>query len=106
MSLSTSLRCLSPRPARRPPDAPFGTPLADQSQIKAAVQALQADKAGANTARIQYTLAGRSLARRFDNPKVDPHTPDIIIQPTPGAICSTSTAKVMEHGGFAMDDAH
>jgi hypothetical protein len=80
--------------------------LADQSQTKAAVQALEADKAGANTAHIQYILAGRSLARKFNSPKVDPRTPDIIIQPIPGTIYSTSSAKVMEHGGFAMDDTH
>jgi hypothetical protein len=80
--------------------------LADQSQTTAAVQALQADKAGANTAHIQYILAGRSLVRKFGSPLVDPRTPDIIIQPMPGTIYSTSNAKVMEHGGFAMDDTH
>jgi hypothetical protein len=80
--------------------------LADQSQTKAAVQALQADKAGANTAHIQYILAGPSLAQRFNSPLVDPRTPDIIIQPIPGTIYSTSNAKVMEHGGFATDDTH
>jgi hypothetical protein len=61
---------------------------------------------GANTAHIQYILAGRSLARKFNSPKVDPRTPDIIIQPIPGTIYSSSNAGVMEHGGFAMDDTH
>ena len=28
------------------------------------------------------------------------------MQPIPGTIYSTSKAKVMEHGGFAMDDTH
>jgi len=36
----------------------------------------------------------------------DTRTPDIIIQPIPGTIYSTSNAKVMEHGGFAEDDTH
>jgi len=67
--------------------------LADQSQTKAAVQALQADKAGANTAHIQYILAGRTLARQFNSPKVDPRTPDIIVQPIPGTIYSRATPR-------------
>ena len=33
-------------------------------------------------------------------------TPDIMVQPNPGVIYTTSTAKDMEHGGFAADDGH
>ncbi len=33
-------------------------------------------------------------------------TPDIMVQPNPGVIYTTSTAKDMEHGGFADDDGH
>jgi hypothetical protein len=80
--------------------------LKDQSQTNLAVQALNADKAGANTARVDYVLSGPALAAQFNSPLKDPRTPDLIIQPTPGTIYSTSKAKVMEHGGFAEDDTH
>lgn len=80
--------------------------LADQSQTGAAVSALQGDQAGANTARTQSILSGSALADKFNSPLVDPRTPDLIVQPIPGTIYSTSQAKVAEHGGFAPDDTH
>jgi hypothetical protein len=80
--------------------------LADQSQTAAAVATLQADKAGANLANIDYVLSGPALAERFNSPLLDPRTPDLIVQPKPGTIYTTSTAKVAEHGGFAPDDTH
>jgi hypothetical protein len=80
--------------------------LKDQSQTAQAVQALNADKNGANTARIQSVLSGPALAAQFNSPLQDPRTPDLIIQPIPGTIYSTSGAKVEEHGGFAEDDTH
>jgi hypothetical protein len=80
--------------------------LADQGQTKDAVKALAADKAGLNTARIQYVLSGDALADRFNSPFRDPRTPDLIIQPIPGTIYSGSNAKVAEHGGFAENDTH
>ncbi|GAC1366534.1 MAG: alkaline phosphatase family protein [Actinomycetota bacterium] len=80
--------------------------LKDHNQTGAAVAALNADRAGANTARIQYVLSGPALAARFNNPTRDPRTPDIIVQPVPGTIYSHSKAKVAEHGGFALDDTH
>lgn len=51
-------------------------------------------------------LSGSALARQFNSPRFDPRTPDLIIQPVPGTIYSTSTAKVAEHGGFSLDDIH
>jgi hypothetical protein len=80
--------------------------LKDPNQTTQAVAALNADKAGPNAARIDYVLSGPALAARFNSPFKDPRTPDLIIQPTPGTIYSSSTAKVMEHGGFAEDDTH
>jgi hypothetical protein len=70
------------------------------------VAALQASMSHGNPARIQTLLFGSALAAQFGNPATDPRTPDIIIQPIPGTIYSSSTAKVMEHGGFAEDDTH
>jgi len=80
--------------------------LKDQRQTAAAVAALEADKASANTARIQYILAGDALADRFGDPRQNDRTPDLIVQPIPGTIYTTSKAKVAEHGGFAEDDTH
>jgi hypothetical protein len=80
--------------------------LKDQSQTAAAVQALNADKNGPNTAKVDYVLSGPALAAQFNNPLQDPRTPDLIVQPMVGTIYSHSTAKVMEHGGFAEDDTH
>jgi arylsulfatase A-like enzyme len=80
--------------------------LKDQSQVTTAVNALLADKAGANTAKVQYVLSGKPLADRFNSPLVDPRTPDLIVQPVPGTIYTGSGAKVAEHGGFATDDTH
>lgn len=80
--------------------------LQDQSQTSQAVAALEADKAGADTARVDYILSGNALADRFNSPLVDPRTPDLIVQPIPGTIYSTSQSKVAEHGGFAVDDTH
>jgi hypothetical protein len=78
----------------------------DNSQTRAAVNALQADQNGANTARIQYILSGSQLAAQFNSPTVDPRTPSLIVQPIPGTIYSSSKAKVAEHGGFSVDDTH
>jgi hypothetical protein len=70
------------------------------------VAALKASIMNGNPAHIQTVLSGDPLRDQFGNPATDPRTPDIIVQPIPGTIYSHSTAKVMEHGGFAEDDTH
>jgi hypothetical protein len=80
--------------------------LKDQTKTNAAVMALQKDKAGANTAHIDYILSGSALALKFGDPATNDRTPDIIVQPIAGTIYSTSKSKVAEHGGFAPDDTH
>jgi hypothetical protein len=70
------------------------------------VAALLQSQANGNPAQIQTVLYGSALQAQFGNPASDPRTPDIIIQPIPGTIYSSSSAKVMEHGGFADDDTH
>jgi hypothetical protein len=42
---------------------------------------------------------------KFGDPR-NGRTPDIMVQPNPGVIYSTSQKKDMEHGGFAADDGH
>jgi arylsulfatase A-like enzyme len=80
--------------------------LTDQHQTAAAVAALQKDKSGANTAHIQTIFSGDTLADRWGDPLKNNRTPDIIVQPIPGTIYSSSKAKVAEHGGFSEDDTH
>lgn len=52
-----------------------------------------------------YILDGPQLASRFGDPALG-RTPDIIVQPNPGVIYTSSTTKDEEHGGNAPDDSH
>ena len=84
--------------------------LRDRSQLDAAVATLKANL-GCNAPGIcadgphAYILSGRSLASRFGDPALG-RTPDIVVQPNPGVIYTTSTKKDEEHGGNAPDDSH
>jgi len=80
--------------------------LANQSDTNAAVQALEASITAGNPARIAKIYSGPQLAAVFGDPAKNDRTPDIIVQPIPGTIYSTSNAKVAEHGGLAVDDTH
>lgn len=84
--------------------------LRDQSQ-RAAVVATLKKNLSCNAPGIcadgpqAYILDGPQLASRFGNPALG-RTPDIIVQPNPGVIYTSSTAKDEEHGGNAPDDSH
>jgi hypothetical protein len=80
--------------------------LAHQSDTAAAVHALQASIGNGNPARISRVLSGDKLAKTFGDPAANDRTPDIIVEPIPGTIYTTSNVKVAEHGGFAADDTH
>ncbi|MGD0504499.1 MAG: alkaline phosphatase family protein [Steroidobacteraceae bacterium] len=54
---------------------------------------------------IQEIFAEASLRDKFDNPAVDPRTPDIILKVDTGVIF-TGGSKLSEHGGFNEDDIH
>jgi hypothetical protein len=58
---------------------------------------------GIGLGKIYY---GPSLTLNFNDPKVDPRTPDIIVTPNVGVTYSGSHAKQEEHGGFAHDDTN
>ena len=84
--------------------------LRDQSQLAAAVATINAnlgctapgicaDGAGASV------LSGAAMTARFGDPALG-RTPDIIVQPNPGVIYTSSTKKDAEHGGNAPDDSH
>ena len=49
-------------------------------------------------------LAGKNLNLLFNNPLIDPATPDIIVTPNIGVVYTGGMKKVAEHGGFAQDD--
>jgi Type I phosphodiesterase / nucleotide pyrophosphatase len=49
---------------------------------------------------------GPALSLNFNDPTVDPRTPDIIVTPNVGVTYTGSTKKQEEHGGFAHDDTN
>jgi len=54
---------------------------------------------------IQEIFALGSLKNRFNDPTLDPRTPDIILKTDTGVIF-TGGSKIAEHGGFNEDDLH
>jgi Type I phosphodiesterase / nucleotide pyrophosphatase len=46
------------------------------------------------------------LALNYNNPTLDPRTPDILVTPNVGVKYSGSSKKFVEHGGFAHDDTN
>jgi Type I phosphodiesterase / nucleotide pyrophosphatase len=54
---------------------------------------------------IQEIFALNSLKNKFNDPAVDPRTPDIILKVNTGVIFTGGT-KIAEHGGFNEDDVH
>ncbi len=79
--------------------------LSNSANTLAAVQILEANAspAGIELGQIYY---GPSLVLNYNDPTVDPRTPDIIVTPNVGVTYSGSTAKLAEHGGFAHDDTN
>jgi hypothetical protein len=49
---------------------------------------------------------GPSLTLNYNDPTVDPRTPDIIVTPNPGVTYTHSSKKQEEHGGFSHDDTN
>jgi predicted AlkP superfamily pyrophosphatase or phosphodiesterase len=84
--------------------------LRDQSQLSKVVTTLK-DNLSCNAPGIcadgpqAYLLYGRHVAAAFGDPR-EGRTPDIIVQPNPGVIYTSSTKKDEEHGGNAPDDSH
>jgi hypothetical protein len=79
--------------------------LKDSSETSAAVQILE-QNAGPTGIALGQFYYGPSVALNFNDPTVDPRTPDIIVTPNVGVTYSGSTAKQAEHGGFAHDDTN
>ena len=79
--------------------------LINSSDTSAAVGILEANASptGIALGQIYY---GPSLTLNYNDPTVDPRTPDIIVAPNVGVTYSGSSAKLAEHGGFAHDDTN
>ena len=79
--------------------------LSNSADTLAAVNILEpnASPAGIALGQIYY---GPSLVLNYNDPTVDPRTPDIIVTPNVGVTYSGSTSKLAEHGGFAHDDTN
>jgi Type I phosphodiesterase / nucleotide pyrophosphatase len=77
--------------------------LNDQKRTTEVVTAFNANTTAAG---IQTLYSSTSLTQLFADPLKDSRTPDIVIQPIPGVIYTSSTKKIAEHGGFAKDDTH
>ncbi len=80
--------------------------LKNSSDTEASVKILE-DNASATTGiglgQIYY---GPSVALTYNDPTVDPRTPDIIVTPNVGVTYSSSKKKQEEHGGFGNDDTN
>jgi hypothetical protein len=70
-----------------------------------AVVSLLSKPANQQALGIQEIFAGASLSNKFNDPGVDPRTPDIILKVNTGVIF-TGGSKIAEHGGFNEDDTH
>ncbi len=77
--------------------------LKDQSQKAAAAAYLNRH---AQELFIEDVLSGAELNLKFNDPRADSRTPDIIVQPEYGTIYTSSTKKNEEHGGFSFGDTN
>src|SRR5580692_1947085 len=79
--------------------------LTSSSDTLAAVNILEQNAAVTGIA-LGQTYYGPSLTLNYNDPTVDPRTPDIIVTPNVGVTYSGSTSKLAEHGGFNHDDTN
>ncbi len=80
--------------------------LASSANTDSAVAILEANPSTTTGIGLGEIYYGPSLWLNYNNPTVDPRTPDIIVTPNVGVTYSGSTAKQAEHGGFAHDDTN
>jgi hypothetical protein len=77
--------------------------LADQTKTLPAVQALEANETEYGAGEIFF---GNSLKLLYNDPLIDPRTPDIIVAPNVGVVYTGGKKKISEHGGRAQDDTN
>jgi len=78
--------------------------LTDQS-LTASVVATLSEPANQEALGIQEIFVLQSLSNKFNDPRVDPRTPDIVLKVNTGVIFTGGT-KIAEHGGLNEDDVH
>ncbi|MGB8537972.1 MAG: alkaline phosphatase family protein [Acidobacteriaceae bacterium] len=79
--------------------------LKSSTDTDASVKILE-DNASATGIALGQIYYGPTLALNFNDPTVDPRTPDIIVTPNIGITYSGSKSKLSEHGGFSHDDTN
>ncbi len=79
--------------------------LKNSADTEASVKILEdnASSTGIGLGQIYY---GPTVALNFNDPTIDPRTPDIIVTPNVGVTYSGSKKKLSEHGGFSHDDTN
>ena len=80
--------------------------LSSSFDTDAAVAILEANPSTTTGIGLGQIYYGPSLFLNFNDPTIDPSTPDIIVTPNVGVTYSGSHAKQAEHGGFAHDDTN
>jgi Type I phosphodiesterase / nucleotide pyrophosphatase len=79
--------------------------LKNSSETDASVKILE-DSASSTGIALGQIYYGPALSLNYNDPTVDPRTPDIIVTANVGVTYSGSTSKLEEHGGFAHDDTN
>jgi hypothetical protein len=79
--------------------------LTNSSDTNAAVTILE-NNVSATGIALGQIFYGPSLSLNYNDPTVDPRTPDIIVAPNVGVTYTGSSKKLEEHGGFAHDDTN
>ena len=77
--------------------------LQDQSKTKAAIDYLNVN---AKALFIDEVLGGDEIELKFNDPKHDSRTPDMLVQPIYGTIYTGSSKKNAEHGGLSFGDTN
>lgn len=79
--------------------------LKNSEDTAASVKILE-DNGSASGIGLGQIFYGPSLALNYNDPTMDPRTPDIIVTPNVGVTYTGSSKKLEEHGGFAHDDTN
>ena len=80
--------------------------LSSSFDTDAAVAILEANPSTSTGIGLGQIYYGPSLFLNYNDPTLDPRTPDIIVTPNVGVTYSGSHSKQAEHGGFAHDDTN
>jgi hypothetical protein len=80
--------------------------LNSSSNTDAAVAILEANGDATTGIGLGQIFYGPALALNYNDPTVDPRTPDIIVTPNYGVTYTGSSKKLEEHGGFSHDDTN